>query len=147
MNKRDPINKNVESDMFFQTKRVLTFDDQMDKYLILLIWGNIWPFNYIIPVAFLINVLMFVWGLFMNMTLNTREHWGIYPDMYTNLLAWLLLHKVDPLNYFLPQKYYDIFTWVGFWDFLIESQLLFWLPAWELFLFLGRMLSNDWEWA
>ena len=88
--------------MFFQPKRVLTFEDQMDKYLILFIWGNFWPFNLIIPMVFAMNLMMFTWGLFMNVTLNTREHWALYPDMYTNLLAWLLMHQVDPLNYWVP---------------------------------------------
>lgn len=56
VNKRDPINRNINSDMFFHPKRVLSFEDQLDKYLVLLVWGNLWPFNYIIPLVFVVNL-------------------------------------------------------------------------------------------
>ena len=96
MNKRDPINKNVEMTWFFYVKRVLTFEDQFDKYLITLLYAYVPPFNWIIPWIFVTNIFFFFTDLFGNLTVNTREKSSYYPSMYTNLLAWLFVNQVNP---------------------------------------------------
>ena len=67
--------------------------------------------------------------------------------MYTNFFAWLFLNNPDPNDYWVPSKYYDIFSWRGFWDFLIESQLFMWLIPWDLMLLTFRFIGGDWNWA
>lgn len=73
VNKRDPINKNVEAIQFYYPKRVETFEDQMDKYLITLVWGSFPPFNLIIPLAFLFDLTYYIYDLGLNFTVNTKD--------------------------------------------------------------------------
>lgn len=67
--------------------------------------------------------------------------------MYTNFFAWLFMNNPDQKDYWVPTKYYDLFTWRGFWDFVFESQLLAWMLPWDLMLLTFRFIGGDWNFA
>ena len=50
-----------------------SFEDQIDKYIIVWIWGNFPPFNLIIPIAFFFNLVYYFYDLGLNLTVNGRE--------------------------------------------------------------------------
>lgn len=64
--------------------------------------------------------------------------------MYDNYFTWIFLSN-DFMASLGIVKYYDVFTWVGFFNWWLDSLKFFFLWPWEIYLATVRADTNDWN--
>jgi len=84
---RDPVNPMVFSNMFYQPKQVVSWDDQWAKWFD----GWFWQFTPIPYLVFWTNCVNWTWDLIGNVFSGDPKAWGSYPSMYNNWFAQLIM--------------------------------------------------------
>ena len=113
---QDIVNRNVFSDMFFKPKQVKDWDDQLAK------WFQAWFWQFTpVPIAVLISNL--VCYLIDGFTRTSEEEIGTFPTMYSNFFARSVLSfESGPI--WGPFVWYDMFTWAGFFNWLLDALMV-----------------------
>lgn len=103
-------------------------------------WLNAYFWYFWTPLPALIGMNNALWW-----TWDTFAFWGdpnfarMKPTMYDNWFSRLLLR--NPFGVF---AWYDVFSVQGYFNWMADSLLLFFLPWWELIKAFIRQGRNDW---
>lgn len=86
--KRDPVNKNRQTNQFYYPKQVTSFDDEMELFGTMVLYGWFgfwsWPFLWISQSTTL-------WGIFIGFCIDifsgNPAMWSAYPNLYDNFVT------------------------------------------------------------
>ena len=63
--------------------------------------------------------------------------------MYKNWFSAIFLNNPEFIEFYAIFKYYDVFTWRGFYNWWIDAITAVFAPWWLIYLFIRRELQQD----
>ena len=120
--------------MFFITRKVQNWDDQLQKW-----WTTwIWQFTPIPYFVFIVNLLCYIYD---GLSEQTEEQIGTFPSMYRNSVAEGIMTDNEIWG---PFAWYDMFTRMGWLNWYLNALTLDFAIWWEIYLATEREEQNDW---
>lgn len=143
VNKRDMADPRIEAKMFYIPKRVMNWDDQIDKWFHTFIW-QFAPFDLLLVVFNAFNMMVDSWNIDASDQAETAVRY--YPSMYNNDIARAVLsgENGEPFG---PFKYYDLFSMGGIAKLWINRFFLDVLFLVELINASTRETNNNWSYG
>lgn len=145
-NRRDILAPEIEADMFYIPYKVNSVGTQLEKYWWTILFYNIPLFN---PVVVLTTYTCWFFDYFNNILTGAEVF--IYPSTYNNALAQSAIDPEYVGEPWGPFRYFDLFSISGVSDYqymydnLVFSLRNFPIGSFELFFFIARAISDDWD--